>query len=173
MAVTGTLPSPSSSGRPRFGLREELLLAALPAIAVLLVFGLVEHFTRQRLLFASLASSAFLIYLDPHNTANHTKTLVVAQVAAALIGFAVLHVLGPGYPAAAVAMTVTTVVMIAANVVHPPAVATSLAFAFKGTDDSNLALFVVSVVLVATLVALQHAMLWLVARAVRRSERSR
>lgn len=45
--------------------RGELALALMPTASVLGVLVLVEIFSRQRLLFASLASSAFLIYLDP------------------------------------------------------------------------------------------------------------
>jgi hypothetical protein len=50
--------------RRRLNLQGEFILALMPTITVLGVFGLVEVFTQQHLLFASLASSAFLIYLD-------------------------------------------------------------------------------------------------------------
>lgn len=49
--------------KQRIGLKGELLLAAMPTLTVLLVLALVEALSNQRLLFASLASSAFLIYL--------------------------------------------------------------------------------------------------------------
>jgi hypothetical protein len=49
----------------RLGLKGVFALALLPTLMVLSVLGLVETLSRQRLLFASLASSAFLIYLDP------------------------------------------------------------------------------------------------------------
>lgn len=45
-------------GRQRLSMRHELTLAFLPPLAVLLVLFLVESFSHQRLLFASLASSA-------------------------------------------------------------------------------------------------------------------
>jgi hypothetical protein len=54
-------------GRERLGLRGEFALALLPTVVVLAVFALVETFSKQRLLFAGLASSAFLIYLDPQH----------------------------------------------------------------------------------------------------------
>ncbi|WP_197446567.1 hypothetical protein [Tautonia plasticadhaerens] len=53
--------------RASLGSRGELTLAIAPTAVVLLVFGLVEVLTEQRLLFASLAGSAFLIYLDPEH----------------------------------------------------------------------------------------------------------
>ena len=52
--------------RSRLTLKGELALATAPTVTVLVVLALVEVLSRQRLLFASLASSAFLIYLDPN-----------------------------------------------------------------------------------------------------------
>ena len=51
----------------RLRLREELLLAVLPTATVLLTLAVVEKLGRQHLLCAALASSAFLIYLDPEH----------------------------------------------------------------------------------------------------------
>ena len=107
----------------------ELLLALLPTATVLAVLGLVEALNRQRLLFASLASSAFLIYLDPRHATNAVRTLVLAQVSAAALGLAAFLALGPGYASAGAAMVATIVLMVVADAVHPPAVSTSLAFA--------------------------------------------
>lgn len=56
--------------RSRLDLKGELLLATAPTVTVLGVLALVEVLSRQRLLFASLAASAFLIYLDPQHGAN-------------------------------------------------------------------------------------------------------
>jgi hypothetical protein len=53
--------------------------ALLPTLTVLAVLGLVEALSRQLLLFASLASSAFLIYLAPRHKANSLRTLCLAQ----------------------------------------------------------------------------------------------
>ncbi len=46
--------------RRRLNLRGEFALALLPTATVLAVLALVEALSRQRLLFASLAASAFL-----------------------------------------------------------------------------------------------------------------
>ncbi len=90
------------SGRSRLGLRDELALALMPTLTVLLVFALVESLARQRLIFASLASSAFLIYLDPHHVTNRIRTLVTAQLLGAVAGWAAHAALGPAtWPAAA------------------------------------------------------------------------
>lgn len=150
--------------RPRLDLRHELALALLPTAVVLIMLCGVEAFSRQRLLFASLASSAFLIYVDPEHPVNGMRTVVVAQSLAALIGFGADRLLGPGYLAAGLAMVVTIVVIIAANAMHPPAVSTSLTFAFRASAASSLSLFGLSMVLIVLLVALQRASLWLLRR---------
>lgn len=62
----GSRPVGAQTGRrERIGLRGEVMPALLPTLTVLAVLGLVEALSPQRLLFASLASFAFLIYLAP------------------------------------------------------------------------------------------------------------
>ena len=153
--------------RRRLGIRGELALALLPTLTVLLVFGLVQAWSRQQLLFASLASSAFLIYLDPGHATNKARTLVVSQMLAALIGFCVFYLVGPGYLAAAISMVAAIVAMVTLDAVHPPAVSTALAFAFRANNDNNLLLFGLAVFLVVLLLGLQRASTWMLARATR------
>ena len=151
--------------RRRFGTREELVLALLPTTIVLLVFGFIQAWSKQELLFASLASSAFLIYLDPKHATNSARTLVISQVLSALIGFAMFYVFGAGYLSAAGSMVAAIIAMVTLDAVHPPAVSTALAFGFRPSNGDNLTLFVLSVFLIVLLVALQRASLWLLARA--------
>lgn len=151
--------------RSRLSLRDELVMASLPTATVLGVLALVEVLSQQRLLFASLASSAFLIYLDPQHGTNRVRTLVSAQMLGATLGLAIHLAFGPGYLAAGGAMTATILLMVLLDVMHPPAVATALSFAFKAGDASNLLLFGLAVGFTAVLVALQRAALWLLARA--------
>lgn len=151
--------------RRRLSLRGELALALGPTITVLLVFALVEAWSHQRLLFASLASSAFLIYLEPRHTANTLRTLLISQVAAALVGFAAFMVFGPDYTAAAIAMLVIIALMIGLNAMHPPAVSTALGFAFASSGrGGNLILFGVALILILALVGLQRFSVWLLDR---------
>lgn len=150
--------------RRRLGLKKELLLALAPTLTVLLVLALVEVLSRQRLLFASLASSAFLIYLDPGHTVNKVKTLVLSQLGAALIGVAAFFVLGPGYAAAGSAMVLAIVAMVVLDAVHPPAVSTALGFGLKTGDTSNLALFTLALGITVVLLGLQRLSLWMVKR---------
>ena len=158
------IPGASRSIRRRLSLKDELLLATLPTGAMLIVLALVELLSNQRLLFASLASSAFLIYLDPQHAANSVRSLVISHLSAAMIGAGLDWAIGPGYEAAGAAMILTIVVMIALDAVHPPAVGTALSFAFRSNDTRTLALFVLSLLVIAILVMLQRATLRLLAR---------
>lgn len=157
----------AGAGRPsrrRLGLKAELLLAVAPTVTILLVLALVESLSRQRLLFASLAASAFLIYLDPQHGANSTRTLVLSQMMAAGLGVGLYLALGPGYLSGGAAMVGTIFLMIVLDAMHPPAVATALSFAFRAGDESNLLLFGLAVGITAVLILLQRVALRLLAR---------
>jgi CBS-domain-containing membrane protein len=154
--------------RQRLGLADEFLLAFLPTVTVLGVLWFVGVFSEQRVLFASLASSAFLIYLDPEHGTNQVRTLASAQVTAALLGWGAYALLGPGTIAGGAAMVLTIVAMILLDAVHPPAVSTSLSFAFRAGDQSDLVLFLLAVAMVAVLVILERYALWLLRRLRRR-----
>lgn len=156
--------SPPPVARRRLSLQGELLLALLPTATVLLVLALVEAFSRQRLLFASLSSSAFLIYLDPQHRANSVRTLLLSQLLAAGMGFGFYKLLGPGYLSAALTMVLVIGALIVLDALHPPAVATALSFSFKGGEESNLILFGLAASLVALLVTLQRTSKWLLLR---------
>jgi CBS-domain-containing membrane protein len=157
------------SRRRRLGLRKELLLAIAPTVTVLLVLALVEAVSHQRLLFASLASSAFLIYLDPGHSVNQARTLILAQLGAALIGMLSYLVLGPGYVSAGVAMISAIVLMILLDAVHPPAVATALSFGLKAGEVSNLILFCLALGITVVLLGLQRLTQYLLVRSQRAS----
>ena len=140
------------------------LLAAAPTALVLSVLALVEVLSRQRLLFASLASSAFLIYLDPQHGTNTVRTLIISQMMAATIGLISYLVLGSGYLSGGIAMVLTIVLTILLDVVHPPAVSTSLSFALRAGNENNWVLFGLAVSLIALLVVLERFALWILAR---------
>ena len=164
--VTKKPPTPAAPlGRPRLGWRREVLLALLPTLTVLLLLWLLKLLSNQQLLFASLASSCFLIYLDPSHPANSARTLVVSQLAAATFGSGLHAWLGPGYLSAALALVGIIGLMIAADAMHPPAVATALNFAFRaGSGEGNLALFGLAVGLVLVLLAVQRGSAYLLRR---------
>lgn len=150
--------------RRRLTLKAEFTLALLPTLTVLAVLGLVEALSQQRLLFASLASSAFLIYLDPQHGTNSIRTLTIAQLMGAGIGWVLYIALGSGYISAGSAMVATITLMILLDAVHPPAVATAMGFALRAGNVGNLVLFGLSVGITAVLVILARVAVWLLAR---------
>jgi CBS-domain-containing membrane protein len=123
-----------------------------------------ESISNERLLFALLASSAFLIYLDPEHGTNRVRTLVGSHFMAAVLGSLVVAVLGAGYLSAGVALDATILLMIVFDVVHPPAVSAALSFAFRGEEQRTVVLFVVALAMIAVLVVLQRGVVWLFKR---------
>jgi CBS-domain-containing membrane protein len=158
------IPGADRALRRRLSLKDEFLLATLPTVVVLVVLATVESLSQQRVLFASLASSAFLIYLDPQHESNSMRSLVLSHLTAALVGAATEALLGAGYMAAGAAMVVTIVLIIAIDAVHPPAIGTALSFAFRPNDVRALSLFVLCLLIIAVLVALQRSMLFVLSR---------
>lgn len=126
------------------------------------VLLLLETYSKQHLLFASLASSAFLIYLDPEHPTNSIYTLALAQTSAALIGIGVIKLIGPGYTSAMLAMVISITFMVLLNVMHPPAVSTALTFAFE--TGKTFPLFLIALGLLLVLVILQKISVWMINR---------
>ncbi len=149
--------------RRRLDLKGELVMALLPTVIILTVLVLVEVLSRQHLLFASLASSAFLIYLDPQHGTNTIRTLVISQMLAASQGLVMYLIFGPGYVSGGIAMVVTIVLMIVVDAVHPAAVSTSLSFALRAGNEKNLILFGLAVGVTALLVVMERLTLWFLA----------
>jgi hypothetical protein len=88
---------------------------------------------------------------------------------ALVAGLGAFVLLGHGYPAAAVAMGVTIVGLIVLDLVHPPAVATSLLFALQTGAEAIALLFMLALGLIAALVIVQRLSVWLLARVTSRS----
>lgn len=148
----------------RYGIKIDLLLALIPAGIVIAVLVLLQAFSKQQLLFSSLASSAFLIYLEPEHPTNSIRTLIVAQLSAGIIGYLVYLAVGAGYLAAAISMILSIIVMLLAKAMHPPAVSTALIFAFQYKDLNVLMMFAFAILLLVILIVLQRTTLWLIKR---------
>ena len=146
----------------QMSVRDKLLLAILPTATVLPMLGVIEAFGQHHLLCASMASSAILIYWDPRNEMNSVHAVVVSQMTAASVGWLMWLLLGGGFVAAACAMPLTILLMILLQAVHPPAVATALAFALHLDPSGSFVLFAIAVGITALLVALQRVVLWLI-----------
>ena len=144
----------------RLSVRDKLLLALLPTATVLPILGVIEAFGRHHLLCASMASSAFLIYWEPRNKMTSVRAVVVSQMTAAGVGWLMWLLLGGGYAAAACAIPLAILLMILFKAVHPPAVATALAFAMHLDPTGSFVLFAIAVGITALLVVLQRAVSW-------------
>jgi len=153
----------------RFDIKTELALALLPTTIIILVLMLLEAFSKQQMLFSSLASSAFLIYLDPKHPTNRVRTLTIAQMSAAFIGFVMYILVGPGYLSAAISMIVSIIVMIITGAMHPPAVSSALIFAFEYTRVNTLLMFFMAVVLLVLLIGMQRLSIWIIRRGEKQS----
>ena len=164
MADISSDSSASKNTLRRYDLQTDMLLALMPASVMVGVLLLLNLFGRQEVLFSSLASSAFLIYLDPEHPANSIRTLIIAQLSAAAIGYLVYVVMGAGYTSAAISMIIAIAAMILAKAMHPPAVSTALVFAFQHTKPNTLLMFFFAVCLLVILVVLQRVSLWLIKR---------
>jgi CBS-domain-containing membrane protein len=155
------------AARPRLKQRrlsvwDMLLLALLPTGTVLPMLGVIEAFGRHHLLCSSLASSAFLIYLDPRHEMNGVRALVGSQMTAAGAGWVMWLLLGGGYAASASAIPLAILLMILLRAVHPPAVSTALAFAMHLDPSGSFVLYALAVAITALLVVLKWALSWLI-----------
>jgi CBS-domain-containing membrane protein len=141
-------------------LPRELALAVLPTLIVLGTTFLVEELRHQRVLFASLASSAFLIYRAPGHPMNGVRVMVPAHLVAVALGVGAAALLGTGYLAGAIAMATTIIALVLLNTVHPPAISTALGFAFFERKEQAVGLFLVALAMLVALVVAQRAASW-------------
>lgn len=152
--------APGGAWWRRGRLPRELALAVLPTLIVLGTTFLVEELRHQRVLFASLASSAFLIYRAPGHPMNGVRVMVPAHLVGVALGVGAAALLGTGYLAGAIAMVTTIVALVLLNTVHPPAISTALGFAFFERKEQAVGLFLVALAMLVALVVAQRAASW-------------
>ncbi len=141
--------------RPR--VLRDIVLAVPPTVATFGILALVQHVAHERVLFAPLAVSAFLVYTDPHHGMNDLRPMVGGHLVALGLGCTAAAWLGGGYAAAALAMAATIVVLVLAGGIHPPAIATALAFGFVPFSRPAVGTFVACLAGLAVLVLVQRA----------------
>ncbi len=158
-------PRPSRTGQSRLvgsGLAGQVVLALPPTLTVLGVLLLIEQLAKQRVLFASLAASAFLIYRDPAHPMNGVRRMLTAHLLGVALGGGAAFLLWPGYLAVVIGTTATIALLIFFDLVHPPAISTALLFAFFVPEIRTLGLFLLALLMLAGLVVVQRAALWIV-----------
>jgi len=153
----GNASDTSGIMRKRYDLKTEAKLAFLPTVMMGIVLIVMNRFAHGQVFFTSLASSAFLVYLDPRHPANSVRTLFLAQLSAVLIGILMLKLIGPGHIAALIAMACIIIFMLVFNMMHPPAVSTALSVGF--VTGSVLPLFLIALILLVLLIIVQKLML--------------
>lgn len=155
--------------RIRYTLQTELWLILLPTVSTLAVVMLLNAVSRQEILFTSLASSAFLIYVDPLHEVNSVRTLLMAQISAALIGYCSFLVAGGHYLSIALAMVGTIVFMLLVHALHPPALSTALVFSWYASHKNSIGLFIAAILILVLLVVIQQLSVWLIKKEKRKS----
>src|ERR1700730_325478 len=159
--LTAFFQNASRHSHLRLSVRQQFGLAIMPTVVVLLMVACLQALRNQPLIFTSLASSAFLVYLDPEHPTNRVRTFLIAQGSAALLGFGSVSLLGTGFLAPGLALVLTIVLIITLDAMHPPAMST----AFHTSSPKTLAIFGLTMVVIACLTALQKAAFWLVQKA--------
>lgn len=136
--------------RKEQSLKSRLLLSLFPIAIVFVLLG-IEILVRQHMLFTSLVSSIFLIYLLPDDPMNDSLTIVISQALAALIGYAGYWLLGNSYLSACLSILMITLLLVLIGRLHPPAIATSMIFQYRTHSESDLVLFGLLLVLIVVL----------------------
>lgn len=121
--------------------RAAILLFAFTAAACALVAA-IAWWSGEPLFFPALGATTFIVFWAPEQPAAAPRNALGAHVAGAIVGWLAFRYLGPSSPfgggsatwlskiaAPALALGVTSVVMLLARLPHPPAGATTLIFA--------------------------------------------
>jgi CBS-domain-containing membrane protein len=148
----------------RGGLWAELLLAFVPTGFVIGIFVGISHFGRQPVLFISLATSAFRIYLDPRGLMNQARVFLPAHLIGLSLGLLSSLLFRDPYVSGAIAMGLTIFLMVLLRIMFEPAIATSLIFAFRLYGERDVILFLFGVAMLAVLILIQRATSYLVHR---------
>jgi CBS-domain-containing membrane protein len=129
--TTESTPEPAKkrwlrSAAPARPPRKSTVLATLNILAALATLAAVGTLTHLPLLFPPLAASMALIAAGTALPLAQPRAVIGGHVVAALVGFALVALLGPGGWAAALAGACALGAMLVLRVSHSPAVATAV-----------------------------------------------
>ncbi len=151
------MTSRSHGRRRRRTIRNDLILAALPALTIVGALAFFDALVKQRLLFSSLAASAFLVWVEPRHPMNAVRTVLLSQLVAALDGALAFTLFGNGLAASGAATAMTAMAMIALDAVHPPAISTTFGFAMRAGRTPVGILFALVAVVTGLIIVLHQA----------------
>lgn len=148
-----TPPERMRRSDPEADWRRVTAVSAATVITVVLMIVVIEQIAEQAVLVTSLAASTFLLYYQPLHRMNRFVPVVGGHLIAAGAGFLADEVIPSSTVALAVAITVTVVTLASLRIIHPPAISTSVVFAYRPHDASALLTFSLTLAVVVALAA--------------------
>lgn len=155
-------PAALSDGDPDTKKRWKLVMSALftslSVVALLAMFDYANYDLSHRegasaILFASFASSAFLMFVAPESRAakmsRFIKSYVIGGVMGA-IGFTLLPFIG-AYLSVGVILFATALILIWTDSMHPPAMGLTLAFIIYDVGYTGIAIAAIGVVMLVVM----------------------
>lgn len=120
--------------------REQLAAVLTSAAGIAIVAWIASQWTQtggsHPVLIASLGATAVLVFAVPHGALSQPWAVLGGHTISALVGLAVVHTLGGGNLAAALAVSLAIGAMHLAKCIHPPGGATALSAVLAVHDDA-------------------------------------
>lgn len=110
------------------------LLGAVGAGLAVVVIGLIADSSGAPLLIAPLGATALLLFAVPDSVMSQPRSVLLGHLIAAVAALAFSHLVGPGWIAAAPAITIAILAMLALRALHAPAGATAVLTALEPHD---------------------------------------
>lgn len=136
---------------PEADWRRVATVSAATVITVVLMIVVVEQIAEQAVLVTSLAASTFLLYYQPLHRMNRFVPVVGGHLIAAGVGFLADEIIPSATLALAVSITVTVTALASLRIIHPPAISTSVVFAYQPHDAGALLTFSLTLAVVIAL----------------------
>ncbi|MDX1664458.1 MAG: HPP family protein [Candidatus Promineifilaceae bacterium] len=135
----------------RYSAEHLAAVAIATVLSVVAIIFVVQELATRPILVASLGSSAFLLYFQPRNEVNNFKPLVFGHLLAAVTGYGANLLFPEPYLSVASGLAVTVLLLAALRLVHPPAISTSLVFAYRPEQAVAIVTFGLTLAVVVAL----------------------
>ena len=135
----------------RYSAEHLAVVSIATVLSVLAVIFVVQELARRPILVASLGSSAFLLFFQPRNEVNNFRPLVFGHLLAAATGYGANLLFPEPYLSVAGGLAVTVLLLTGLRLVHPPAISTSLVFAYRPEQAEAIVTFGLTLAVVVAL----------------------
>ena len=135
----------------RYSVQHLAAVSIATVLSVIAVIFVVQELASRPILVASLGSSAFLLYFQPRNEVNNFRPLVLGHLLAAATGYGANLLLPEPYLSVATGLAVTVLLLTGLRLVHPPAISTSLVFAYRPEQAEAIVTFGLTLLVVVAL----------------------